>query len=98
MLAEVLGARATIFSFRPTKRLLPTFVCQGLGARINLDDITHIEFLGSLAGLPEEICCRYNPGDEFKINNKIMDNPGEAKYGFTYPQLVEGYKELCRAA
>ena len=95
MLAEVLGARGDDIFFSSNETPAADFLyARGLGARINLDDITHIEFLGSLAGLPEEICCRYNPGDEFKINNKIMDNPGEAKYGFTYPQLVEGYKEL----
>lgn len=65
-----------------------------LNALINLDDFTHIEFLEKVAGIPETICCRYNPGGEFKISNDIMDNPGQAKYGFTYNQLVEGFKKL----
>ena len=65
-----------------------------LDAYINLDDFTHIEFLEKVAGLPETICCRYNPGGNFQIANKIMDNPGDAKYGFTKEQIIEGYKIL----
>lgn len=65
-----------------------------LGAIINLDDFTHIEWLDKLCGIPETICCRYNPGGHFKIENQIMDNPGEAKYGFTNEQIIEGYKIL----
>lgn len=65
-----------------------------LNAIINLDDFTHIDFLEKVASIPETICCRYNPGGEFKISTDIMDNPGQAKYGFTYDQLVEGFKKL----
>ena len=50
-----------------------------LGAIINLDDITHIDFLEETIGeIPETISCRYNPGGLFKISNDIMDNPGDA--------------------
>ena len=52
-----------------------------LGATINLDDITHIEFLKECAGIPEKISCRYNPGGVFALGTDIMDNPGDAKYG-----------------
>lgn len=65
-----------------------------LGAIINLDDFTHIDYLEGICGIPETICCRYNPGGDFKIENQIMDTPGEAKYGFTKEQLIEGYKIL----
>ena len=65
-----------------------------LGAYINLDDFTHIEFLDNLCGIPETICCRFNPGGHFEIETQIMDNPGEAKYGFTREQLFEGFKIL----
>lgn len=66
-----------------------------LGATINLDDFTHIEFLERTIGsLPETICCRYNTGGDFKISTSIMDTPGEAKYGFTREQLTEGFKVL----
>lgn len=63
-----------------------------LGAIINLDDFTHVEFLEKSAGLPERICCRYNPGGMFSISNTIMDNPGDAKYGMTKDQMIEAYK------
>lgn len=66
-----------------------------IGATINLDDITHIDFLEKTIGkLPETISCRYNPGGLFKITTDIMDNPGDAKYGFTTEQLFEGFRIL----
>lgn len=65
-----------------------------LDAVINLDDFTHIEFLEKVAGIPEKISCRFNPGGVFKISTDIMDNPGDAKYGFTKEQLIEGFKVL----
>lgn len=65
-----------------------------MGAVINLDDITHINFLEEVAGLPDIISCRFNPGGSFAINNAIMDTPGEAKYGFTRQQLTEGFRIL----
>jgi diaminopimelate decarboxylase len=65
-----------------------------LNAIINLDDYTHIDFLNGITGIPETICCRYNPGGVFTISNGIMDNPGDAKYGFTKAQMIEGYKKL----
>ncbi|MCI5597347.1 MAG: diaminopimelate decarboxylase [Lachnospiraceae bacterium] len=65
-----------------------------LGATINLDDITHIEFLKEAAGIPERICCRFNPGGVFKLGTSIMDNPGDAKYGMTRTQIAEAYKQL----
>lgn len=65
-----------------------------LGAIINLDDITHIPFLEKVAGIPETICCRFNPGGVFYIANGIMDNPGDAKYGMTRDQLLEAFHIL----
>ena len=66
-----------------------------LGAIINLDDITHIDFLKDTIGhIPETISCRFNPGGVFEISNGIMDNPGDAKYGMTRDQLFEAYTRL----
>lgn len=67
-----------------------------MGAQINLDDFTHIEILDRLCGIPETISCRYNPGGEFKTDEKgnVMDTPKDAKYGFTHDQLIEGYRIL----
>lgn len=65
-----------------------------LNAIINLDDITHIDFLKNVAGIPKKICLRFNPGGDFKINNLIMGSPSEAKYGMTRPQLTQAVKKL----
>lgn len=69
--------------------------CAKVGGIINLDDITHIDFVEKILGrLPETMSCRYNPGGVFTMSNGIMDNPGDAKYGFTTEQLFEGYRIL----
>lgn len=65
-----------------------------LGANINLDDLTHVDFLNEVAGIPEVICCRYNPGGVFTLGNNIMDNPGDAKYGMSEEQMTEAYTRL----
>lgn len=66
-----------------------------LGATINLDDITHIDFLKETIGeIPKRISCRFNPGGKFAVANTIMDNPGDAKYGLTRPQMTEAFKKL----
>ena len=67
-----------------------------LGAIINLDDFTHIDILDKLTGIPETICCRYNPGGELRTDGSpnVMDTPSDAKYGFTHEQIIEGYRIL----
>ena len=67
-----------------------------LGVIINLDDITHIDFLEKVAEIPDTICCRFNPGGHFAIANNIMDNPGDAKYGLTRSQMTQAYKILLQ--
>ena len=66
-----------------------------LGAVINLDDITHIDYLEKHVGLPDMLSFRYNPGP-LRGGNAIIGKPEEAKYGFTREQLFEGY-ELARS-
>jgi len=68
-------------------------LAKDLGAIINLDDISHIEFVEKNVGLPETMCMRYNPGD-LKQGNLIIGHPEDAKYGFTHQQMIEGYKIL----
>lgn len=65
-----------------------------LGAIINFDDITHIDFFEKIAEFPDTMSCRYNPGGDFLLENQIMDAPKEAKYGFTLEQLKEGFLKL----
>ena len=69
-----------------------------LGAIINLDDITHIDFCEEACGgkLPETMSCRFNPGGVFQMSNGIMDNPGDAKYGLTTEQMFEAYEILMK--
>ena len=66
-----------------------------MGAVINLDDITHVEFLKEYAALPETICFRYNPGPLRKGGNDIIGYPEQAKYGMTDTQLLEAIA-ICR--
>ena len=65
-----------------------------LDATINLDDITHIDFLKKEAGIPKKISCRFNPGGKFELGTDIMDNPGDAKYGMTRKQIAEAFIKL----
>ena len=66
-----------------------------LGATINLDDITHIDFLEKTIGtIPKRISCRYNPGGIFELGNGIMDNPGDSKYGMTTEQIFDAFRIL----
>ena len=72
-----------------------------LGAIINLDDISLVDYLEeSIGKIPEKICCRYNPGGVFTLGEsrdgaQVMDNPGEAKYGMTRPQIAEAFRRLA---
>ena len=59
-----------------------------MGAFINLDDSTHVDFLERVAGVPETVCLRYNPGGSFSLGNTIMDMPRDAKYGMTEDQMA----------
>lgn len=94
-MSDKMGFNGTDIMFSSNDTPAEEFVyAKKLGAIINLDDFTHIYYLEKTAGIPERICLRYNPGGTFKISTTIMDNPGEAKYGFTKEQIIEGYKIL----
>ena len=62
-----------------------------LGAIINLDEITHIEYLEEHAGMPKIMSFRYNPGNLI-AGNDIIGKPMEAKYGLTHEQILKAYK------
>ncbi len=96
MLSDALGVKGEEIMFSSNDTPAEEFVlADKLGATINLDDFTHIDFLEkSIGHIPERISCRYNPGGVYEISNGIMDNPGEAKYGFTHEQIIEGFKIL----
>ncbi len=95
MLSDAVGIRGQDIMFSSNATPAEEFVyARKLGAVINLDDFTHIQFLEDCAGIPETISCRYNPGGVFRMSNGIMDNPGDAKYGFTAEQLIDGFRIL----
>ncbi len=95
MLCDALGIRGENIMFSSNATPAEEFVyARKLGALINLDDFTHIDFLEKNGGIPETICLRYNPGGEFRLGNAIMGNPGDAKYGMTREQIFEGVKKL----
>jgi len=64
-----------------------------LGAIINLDDITHIDYLERRLGgtLPELLSFRWNPG-ELRDVESVIGNPVDAKYGLTTKQMFEAYE------
>lgn len=95
MLSHAIGCKGEDIMFSSNDTPAEEFkYAREIGATINLDDFTHIDFLEKVAGIPETISCRFNPGGYFSIANSIMDNPGDAKYGFTKEQIIEGFKTL----
>ena len=95
MLAKACGFHGEEIMFSANAMPYHEFaMAREMDAFVNLDDITHIDILEENGGIPETICCRYNPGGDFRIGTEIMGNPGDAKYGFTYAQLQEGLKTL----
>lgn len=95
LMAEACGFKGDEIMFSSNETPAREFVlARKLNAIINLDDITHIDFLKENGGIPKKLCLRFNPGGDFKINNQIMGNPADAKYGLTRPQMSEAVKRL----
>ncbi len=101
MMSERCGFHGEEIMFSSNETPAEEFVkANELGAIINLDDFTHIDFLKDTIGyIPETISCRYNPGGVFQLGEskegfQVMDNPGDAKYGMTKPQLFEAFRKL----
>ena len=96
ILAENAGMQGEEVMFTSNETPAKEYIYANLkGNIINLDDITHIEFLdATLGGLPELISFRYNPGP-LKAGNALIGKPEEAKYGLTREQIFEAYK-ICK--
>ena len=101
MLAQRCGFTGHEIMFSSNNTLAEEYqLAHRLGAIINLDDLTHVEFLEqSIGHIPETIFCRYNPGGVFtlgegKDGRQVMDTPGDAKYGMTRPQIAEAFRML----
>ncbi len=91
-LAERMGMRGDEIMFTSNDTPAAEFVkARELGAIINLDDISHIEYLARHAGIPDTLSFRYNPGN-LKAGNVIIGHPEEAKYGLTREQMIEAYR------
>ncbi len=94
LLADKAGMKGEDIMLTSNETPAPEYqAARGLGAVINLDDFTHIDFLEKNAGIPELISCRYNPGP-LKEGNAIIGKPEEAKYGFTREQIIRGFALL----
>ena len=64
------------------------------GAIINLDDITQVENLERSCGIPDTVCCRYNPGEFRYATNAILGHMHDTKFGMTKAQLFEALSAL----
>ncbi len=97
LLAEAVGitGRDVMFSSNVTPEL-DMQKAYAMGAYINLDDATHVDFLNRVAGVPETVCLRYNPGGSFSLGNTIMDMPRDAKYGMTEDQMAGAISRLMQ--
>ena len=101
MLSEVCGFSGSEIMFSSNQTPVEDMKkAYELGSYINLDDATMVEFLERVAGVPENIFCRYNPGGTFRLGEseegfQVMDKPGDAKYGMTEEQMVESYRKLA---
>jgi diaminopimelate decarboxylase len=92
-MADRLGFKDICFTSNVTKAS-EYQLARKVNAIINLDAYEHIAFLEEVAGLPETVSLRYNPGGVFSLGTDIMDHPEESKFGMTKAQLIQGYKDL----
>ncbi len=104
MLCEACGIKGSDIMFSsnvtPEEDMLKAYE---MGAYINLDDYTHVDFIKRiLPEIPDTICCRYNPGGVFELGGsedkvQVMDTPGDSKYGMTEKQMEKAFLELKEA-
>lgn len=101
MMAERIGCTGEHIMFSSNETPAEDYrLAAKLGATINLDDITHVDFLETTIGyIPKKIGCRFNPGGTFSLGEsregfQVMDNPGDAKYGMTRAQITEAFRLL----
>ena len=95
MLAKACGFSGDEIMFSANETKAEEYIyARSMNAIINLDDITHIDFLAENGGLPEKICLRYNPGGDLTIGKTCMGHPEESKYGMTRAQIFEAVRAL----
>ena len=97
MLSEVCGFTGSDIMFSSNQTPVEDMKkAYELGAYINLDDATYVDFLASMGPVPETVCLRYNPGGSFSLGNTIMDMPRDAKYGMTEDQMAGAITRLMK--
>lgn len=95
MLCDAVGIRGDEIMFSANVTPDADFrLARQLGAYINFDDLTLIDHYATIAPFAETMCCRYNPGGDFTLNNEIMDTPKNAKYGMTKEQMKIAFRKL----
>lgn len=95
VLSEEMGFKAEEIMFTSNNTLIYAYKkAKQMGAVINLDDLSHVEFIHKEIGLPEMVSFRFNPGPG-RTGNVLIGDPKEAKFGCTQAQLVDGYR-LCQ--
>ncbi len=94
-LAEALGFSGDEIMFSSNETPAEEYeYARKLDAIINLDDITHIDFLAAHGGLPERICLRFNPGGELLVGTVYMGQPDSSKFGMTKQQIFSAVQRL----
>ncbi len=95
LLAEMIGVSGPDIMFTSNNTPIDELKkAKELEAKINLDDISHVEYLERHETIPDHICFRYNPGP-LRSGNKTIGIPEEAKYGLTLPQIIEAYAHIA---
>ena len=95
MLSDAVGFSGSEIMFSSNVTPAEDFrLARRLNAIINFDDLTLIDFYAGIAPFADTMCCRYNPGGDFTLNNAIMDTPRDAKYGMTEEQMKEAFRKL----
>lgn len=95
MLSDVVGFHGKEIMFSSNVTPEADFrLAAKLGAIVNFDDLTHIDYYAGIAPFLETMCCRYNPGGDFTLQNHIMDSPKDAKYGMTKEQMKEAFRKM----
>ena len=97
LLAEAMGFTGDKIMFSSNETPAKEYeYARKLNAIINLDDITHIDFLAEHGGLPERVCLRYNPGGELQVGSVYMGQPDQSKFGMTRQQILSAVERLMR--
>ncbi|MCL4127488.1 UNVERIFIED_CONTAM: hypothetical protein GTU68_063434 [Idotea baltica] len=95
VLAKAVGVTGDALMFTSNNTPIEEYaLAKELGGVINLDDITHVDYLHENLGMPEKISFRYNPGP-LRKGNAIIGTPEEAKYGLTKDQLFAAYAKAA---